>query len=92
MRVPDRRLGALADLVKQARLSKGMTQRELSSALNLSDGYVGHLESGRMRPTVETLKALAAVLGLLCGQPGLGRLYNRRGVRESHRRSSVGPA
>ena len=68
MRVPDRRLGALADLVKQARLSKGMTQRELSSALNLSDGYVGHLESGRMRPTVETLKALAAVLGLLYGQ------------------------
>lgn len=68
MRAPDRRLGALADLVRRARLSKGMTQRGLSRALNLSDGYVGHLESGRMRPTVETLKSLAAVLGVLYGQ------------------------
>ena len=68
MRAPDRRLVALADLVRRARLSKGMTQRGLSRALNLSDGYVGHLESGRMRPTVETLKSPAAVLGVLSGQ------------------------
>ena len=28
----------------------------------------GHLESGRFRPTVETLKSLAAALGLLFGE------------------------
>ena len=29
---------------------------------------VGHLESGRIRPNVETLKSLSAALGLLYGQ------------------------
>ena len=45
-----------------------MTQRQLSHALGMSDGYVGHLESGRFRPTIQTLKALASALGLLYGQ------------------------
>ena len=64
----DRPYGALADLVRQARLSKGMTQRQLSRALNMSEGYVGHLERGRIRPNIETLKALSSVVGLLYGQ------------------------
>ena len=64
----DRRYAGLADLVRQARISKGMTQRQLSRALKMSEGYVGHLESGRIRPNVETLKALATVLGLVYGQ------------------------
>ena len=34
----------------------------------MSDGYVGHLEGGRFRPNVQTLKALSAVLGLTYGQ------------------------
>ena len=29
---------------------------------------MGHLESGRFRPTVQTLKALSSFLGLLYGQ------------------------
>ena len=64
----DRRFGELADLIKHTRLSKGMTQRELSRALNKSEGYGGHLESGRIRPNVETLKTLARALGLLYGE------------------------
>ena len=63
----NRRFGALADLVRQARLSKDMTQRQLSRALQKSEGYVGHLESGRIRPTTDTLKALATALGLVYG-------------------------
>ena len=35
----------------------------------MSDGYVGHLESGRFRPNVDTLKALSTALGI-----GYGRL------------------
>ena len=68
MSTGDRPFGALADLVRQARLGKSLTQRQLSRALGMSEGYVGHLESGRFRPTVQTLKALASVLGLLYGQ------------------------
>ena len=34
----------------------------------MSLGYVGHLESGRFRPTAMTLKALATVLGLSYGR------------------------
>lgn len=64
----DRPFGPLADMVRQARLSKDMTQRQLSHALGMSEGYVGHLESGRFRPTIQTLKALAFALGLLYGQ------------------------
>lgn len=68
MNTKGRPFGPLADLVRQARQAKGLTQRQLSRALRMSEGYVGHLEGGRFRPTVQTLKALASVLGLLYGQ------------------------
>ena len=68
MSMDDRPFGPLADMVRQSRLSKDMTQRQLSHALGMSEGYVGHLESGRFRPTIQTLKALASALGLLYGQ------------------------
>lgn len=64
----NRPFGPLADMVRRARLAKRLTQRQLSRALGMSEGYVGHLESGRFRPTTETLKALSSVLGLLYGQ------------------------
>ena len=34
----------------------------------MSDGYAGHLETGRFRPAVETLKGLAGVLGVAYGE------------------------
>lgn len=79
----DRRYGALADLLGRARLSKGMTQRRLSRALNMSEGYVGHLESGRIRLNVETLKALAAALGLIYGELAVAAGYITREEFES---------
>ncbi len=63
----ERTYGGLADMVRDARRGRGMSQRQLSLALGMSQGYVGHLESGRFRPTVGTLKALASALGLLYG-------------------------
>ena len=64
----DRPFGTLADLVRQARRNKDLTQRQLSSALGKSEGYVGHLESGRFRPTIQTLKTLSSALDLLYGR------------------------
>ncbi len=68
MTTPDRPFTTLAFLVRRARRSREMSQRQLSRALGMSQGYVGHLESGRFRPTVETLKALSSALGLSYGR------------------------
>ena len=63
-----RPFGSLADQVRETRLARGLTQRALSRALGMSQGYVGHLESGRFRPTVQTLKDLSSVLDLSYGR------------------------
>ena len=70
-----RAFSELADMVRQARLTRRMSQRRLSSALDMSEGYVGHLEGGRTRPTVGTLKAIASVLGLPYGRLALAAGY-----------------
>ena len=49
----------------------------------MSGGYVGHLESGRIRPNVQTLKALSAALGLLYGQLAVEAGYITRAEFES---------
>ena len=79
----NRRFGELADLVRRTRQSKGITQRQLSRTLKMSEGYVGHLESGRIRPNIETLKALSAALGLLYGQLAMAAGYITREEFES---------
>ncbi len=78
MREHARPFNDLARTVQRARLDKGMTQRELSRALKKSEGYVGHLESGRISPAVNTLMAIAATLGLLYGELALNAGYITR--------------
>jgi len=68
----------LAGLVQKARLSKGLTQRQLSRAVRMSEGYVGHLERGLIRPNIETLKALAPHLGLRYGELAVSAGYITR--------------
>ena len=75
MNSSQRPFSELAGMVKQARLSRRMSQRRLSSALGMSEGYVGHLEGGRTRPTVGTLKAIASALGLPYGRLALAAGY-----------------
>ena len=69
---------ALAELVRSARSSREMSQRELSATLRMSPGYVAHLESGGIRPKVDTLKVLAQVLGLLFGELAVAAGYISR--------------
>ena len=71
----NRPFGNLAGLIRQARLDRYLTQRQLSGMLHKSEGYVGHLEGGRFRPTVETLKALAAILKIRYGELALEAGY-----------------
>lgn len=79
----NRPFSSLAEMVRRARLSKGMTQRQLSRALGMSEGYVGHLESGRFRPTIETLKSLSRALGLVYGEIAVSSGYITRDEFES---------
>ena len=73
----------LARVVRRARLSRGLTQRQLSRLLRMSEGYVGHLERGGIRPNVETLKALAGALGLVYGELAVAAGYISRKEYES---------
>ena len=49
----------------------------------MSEGYAGHLERGGIRPNVETLKSLAAALGLVYGELAVAAGYITREEYES---------
>lgn len=59
--------------LQRIRKAKGMSQKELADALNVTQGTVSAWESGRWDPTVENLRAAAKVLGVtvdeLIGEP-----------------------
>jgi transcriptional regulator with XRE-family HTH domain len=55
----------LADLVRDAREARAMTQEQLDEAAGMSPGYTAQLEIGRVRrPQPATMRKLAAALGL----------------------------
>lgn len=62
---------SLAKLIKEARLARNLSQRKLSSILNMSGAYTSHLESGRIQPTVQTLRNIASTLRLPYGRLAL---------------------
>lgn len=53
-----------AQRLKDARHSKGMTQRELANALNVSKSIVSHWESSNRTPPMTSMPAIAEVLGV----------------------------
>jgi transcriptional regulator with XRE-family HTH domain len=56
---------SLAQLVKQAREARSLTQVQVDEAIGMSIGYTGMVESGRItRPRLETLRKLESVLGI----------------------------
>lgn len=55
----------LAQLIKQAREARGLTQAQVDEQISMSIGYTGMVESGRItRPRPETLRKLEQVLGI----------------------------
>jgi transcriptional regulator with XRE-family HTH domain len=56
---------SLAQLVKQAREARGLTQAQVDELIGMSTGYTGMVESGRItRPRQETLRKLEMALGI----------------------------
>jgi transcriptional regulator with XRE-family HTH domain len=50
--------------VKEARLAKGYTQKELSDLSNISVRSIQRIENGDILPRIYTLKTLSEVLGI----------------------------
>ena len=57
-------LAPLAEAIRQARLHKGWSQRELSARANLPQAQISRLETGNIDPQVSTLMELARTLDL----------------------------
>ena len=49
--------------LKEQRTKKNLTMRQVCDAVDISEGYYSMIESGERRPSVETAKKIAAVLG-----------------------------
>lgn len=53
-----------ATWLREGRLSKGLTQKELSERSNISVRSIQRIENGDLAPRAHTLKTLASILGL----------------------------
>jgi ribosome-binding protein aMBF1 (putative translation factor) len=54
---------ALARAVIAARVSAGLTQQQLAQRMDTTQSVIARLESGRTRPSTQTLERLAAATG-----------------------------
>lgn len=55
---------SVGDRLRQARLARGMSLRRLAEVLGVSPSLISQVETGRARPSVNTLYALASELGI----------------------------
>ena len=51
----------LADNIRDARMAKGLTQRELAQQIGLSAAAVGYYETGDRLPNIMTLSVLSQI-------------------------------
>ena len=52
------------ELIRQARISAGLTQRELGERAGIAEPTIGRYELGKLNPKPATLKKIAAALGV----------------------------
>jgi len=57
----------MANLIRESRDARQLSQRALSSLLGMSGAYTAHLESGKIQPSVETLRRISKALRLPYG-------------------------
>jgi transcriptional regulator with XRE-family HTH domain len=53
-----------SDLIREARLRAGLTQRELGERIGRPQSQIARWESGRVEPSLETLRTLIRACGL----------------------------
>jgi transcriptional regulator with XRE-family HTH domain len=52
------------EVIRKARRRLNLTQHQLAERIGVSNPFIGHLESSKRRPSDQTLRRLADVLGL----------------------------
>ena len=81
----------MGDRIREARKAKGLTQEQLAEALELSVEFVGHIERGSKKPSIDVFKKIIEVLdvsadyllrdsvstGTLLGDNAIGRKIER---------------
>jgi transcriptional regulator with XRE-family HTH domain len=55
---------AFGSVLKTARMGAGLSQHGLARAAHIANNYPGRMERGVQQPTLSTLIALAAALGI----------------------------
>ncbi|WP_041258203.1 helix-turn-helix domain-containing protein [Fibrella aestuarina] len=53
----------VGSLIREARRTKGLTQKELADILEMDEKRLARLESGRMNPTISTLQRILNAAG-----------------------------
>jgi transcriptional regulator with XRE-family HTH domain len=56
--------GTMGDRLRQARTARGLSLRRLAEVLGVSPSLISQVETGRAKPSVNTLYALATELGI----------------------------
>lgn len=54
-------VASIGERVKKLRKAKKLTQAQLAEKLELTQGYIGHLESGRNHPTLDQIMNMAII-------------------------------
>jgi transcriptional regulator with XRE-family HTH domain len=54
----------LGDNIKRIRQEKGMSQGDISRALDMDRGYISRIENGSKNPTILNLEKIAKALGV----------------------------
>jgi transcriptional regulator with XRE-family HTH domain len=55
--------GTFGHVIRERRRQADLTQREVAKRIGTSTPYVGHLESGKRRPSEEVISRIAGALG-----------------------------
>jgi transcriptional regulator with XRE-family HTH domain len=72
MAQPHRVIPPLGRVLAEVRRERGLTQEQLSEVTGIHRNYIGGIERGERKPTVETVAVLADAVGI-----SLGELFTR---------------
>ena len=70
----------IAIRLKMLRKRSGLTQAELAKQLNITPSALGNYEQGRRLPDIETLVAMAEVLGVSLDYLVIGKEHREKAV------------
>ena len=62
-----KKIDEFGPVLRQLRVSKDLTQEELSEMVNVHSGYISRLESGQKYPNLDMIFKLAEALGMRSG-------------------------